>query len=445
MISGEHKEKCNKCPLRCPNNCGQDDIFWESMDDHKKVCPHEMIQCEYLCGARIARNEVEKHNRDKLNEHIQLANAVLSELKTAQLRSAETNASVPIRPHFTTCTVTVLVIVIAIIIQVALLLPSYCTTCIKDLKFKETEHLEDLTKSKLLVKRLQNEIKDLKTEHLENLTQSKLLVKRLQNEIKDLKTEHLENLTQSKLLVKRLQNEIKDLKTEHLENLKQSRSLVKQLQNEIKDLKAKHSEEFTKSANCKSGELTQTELKLFISDEMSDQVAPVAILKMSDFTKRKENKEQWYSKPFFGFQQGYQMRLGVYADGTGDGEGTHVSVYLYLMKGPHDDKLELSGDWFSGTFMIELLNQLKINDHYSGKVTFKASTPSDVVTGRGYSRFISHDILLYNKIKYLKNDALYFRIRKIVDSEEHKSDNVALFAVLIILFIICLFVVIFVR
>ena len=51
VISSEHKEKCNKCPLRCPNNCGQDDILRESMDDHKKVCPSEMIQCEYLCGA----------------------------------------------------------------------------------------------------------------------------------------------------------------------------------------------------------------------------------------------------------------------------------------------------------------------------------------------------------------------------------------------------------
>jgi len=37
----------------------------------------------------------------------------------------------------------------------------------------------------------------------------------------------------------------------------------------------------------------------------------------------------------------------------------HVSVYLFLMKGPFDDKLEESGQWpLSGTFKAELLDQL---------------------------------------------------------------------------------------
>ena len=39
------------------------------------------------------------------------------------------------------------------------------------------------------------------------------------------------------------------------------------------------------------------------------------------------------------------MCLKVYANGVGSGEGTHVSLYLYLMKGPYDDKLEQSGHW----------------------------------------------------------------------------------------------------
>ena len=36
--------------------------------------------------------------------------------------------------------------------------------------------------------------------------------------------------------------------------------------------------------------------------------------------------------------------------------GTHVSVYLHLMKGPYNDKLEQSGHWpLSVTFTVELL------------------------------------------------------------------------------------------
>ena len=42
------------------------------MDEHKKVCPLEMIRCEYQCGAMIARNEVDQHNKEKMTEHIRL-------------------------------------------------------------------------------------------------------------------------------------------------------------------------------------------------------------------------------------------------------------------------------------------------------------------------------------------------------------------------------------
>ena len=84
VISGEHKEKCNKYPVKCPNNCGQR-IPRESMDDHKKECPLERVLCKYQCGARIAHNEVEKHNQEKLNEHRQLVHNILRKLHN-QLR-----------------------------------------------------------------------------------------------------------------------------------------------------------------------------------------------------------------------------------------------------------------------------------------------------------------------------------------------------------------------
>ena len=33
------------------------------------------------------------------------------------------------------------------------------------------------------------------------------------------------------------------------------------------------------------------------------------------------------------------MCLRIAADGNGDGENTHLSAFLFLMKGPHDDEL----------------------------------------------------------------------------------------------------------
>ena len=109
------------------------------------------------------------------------------------------------------------------------------------------------------------------------------------------------------------------------------------------------------------------------------------------------------------------MNLHIYIDGNFDGKGTHMSAYLNLMKGPHDDKLKQSGHWpLRGTFTIELLDQLNDNDHHSDKLTYGLLAPINVTTiadgfefsvGYGISQFISHDILLHhNNSKYLKDD-----------------------------------------
>ena len=59
------------------------------MDEHKKVCPFEVIQCEYQCGAMITRNEVDLHNIE-MTEHMQLTfkdttTTVFNELYTMKL------------------------------------------------------------------------------------------------------------------------------------------------------------------------------------------------------------------------------------------------------------------------------------------------------------------------------------------------------------------------
>ena len=154
-----------------------------------------------------------------------------------------------------------------------------------------------------------------------------------------------------------------------------------------------------------------------------NQVAPV-ILAMPNIFERIKGKEQslWYSGPFFAFKEGYQMSLLVYAAGVGDGEGTHVSVGMRLMKGPYDDKLEQSGHWpLRGTFTIELLNQRSDAKHYGHRVfayNKKSSTSTDRVlndtfapTGWSEDEFISHDTIFdQGDIDYIENNALYFRV-----------------------------------
>ena len=87
---------------------------------------------------------------------------------------------------------------------------------------------------------------------------------------------------------------------------------------------------------------------------------PVTI-KMTEFKDRKKSKKEWWSKSFYTHKKGYKMCLGVDAASHGEGRGTHVSVYMYLMKGPHDDELT----WpLRGEFEIKLLNQISDSEHH---------------------------------------------------------------------------------
>ena len=81
VISSEHKENCHKFPLTCPNNCGLDNIPRDNMDEHKKVCPLEMIQCEFHdvgCEIKYHRIDEECHVKENMIMHLHLTRLQLS-------------------------------------------------------------------------------------------------------------------------------------------------------------------------------------------------------------------------------------------------------------------------------------------------------------------------------------------------------------------------------
>ena len=122
------------------------------------------------------------------------------------------------------------------------------------------------------------------------------------------------------------------------------------------------------------------------------------------------NRSTVLSPPFCSSPHGYKFCMGVTTCGI-DGLGTHISVYVYPMKGENDDNLR----WpFMGTVLIELLNQLEDKDHFEGEVVFPGQrvVDSEYGWGMGYSQFISHSELSLNRSKrtqFLLDDCLYFR------------------------------------
>ena len=65
---------------------------------------------------------------------------------------------------------------------------------------------------------------------------------------------------------------------------------------------------------------------------------PPLTIRMINFSNYKRSGKVWYSPPFY-CDAGYKMQLAVYANGTGAGASTHVSIALLLMKGEFDHQI----------------------------------------------------------------------------------------------------------
>ena len=127
-------------------------------------------------------------------------------------------------------------------------------------------------------------------------------------------------------------------------------------------------------------------------------------------------KKMWVTSPsFYTHPNGYHMALRLLANGNGDAEGTHVSVYGLILEGKFDKGLK----WpFAGEVTVTLLNQLEDKNHYT--LTFALR---DACVGKplGIKKCFPHSALAHDPVKntqYLKDDTLYFRVS--VEVSDHK-------------------------
>ena len=143
---------------------------------------------------------------------------------------------------------------------------------------------------------------------------------------------------------------------------------------------------------------------------------------MFNFSELKRVNKRWCSTPFYTGPDGYKLQMEVDANGSGDGEGTHVSVYVSLMKGEYDHMLT----WpFKCDITIQLLNWREDKGHVEKTVPFDDSSDiklrmrvmeGDTATGWGCD-FISHSDLYYNitnNTEYINNDILCFVVSKVI-------------------------------
>ncbi|GAB6022061.1 hypothetical protein CHUAL_006207 [Chamberlinius hualienensis] len=144
----------------------------------------------------------------------------------------------------------------------------------------------------------------------------------------------------------------------------------------------------------------------------------VLVWKVEGYSRLKQIQTDICSPPFYSSHFGYKMCLSLDVMGDGSGRGSHVSIYLCLMKGKYDDVL----NWpFQQKITFMLLDQRETRDktHLIRTLIPDFNWPefnrpvNDRSVGRGFHRFVSHEIIESLDYCYVKNDCIY--IKAIVD------------------------------
>ena len=114
------------------------------------------------------------------------------------------------------------------------------------------------------------------------------------------------------------------------------------------------------------------------------------------------------------------MIMRVYPNGAGSFRGTHLSVFIRLMRGESDHTLSFP---INGIFKIQLLNWRQNSGHVEKILQFDESTPEryrlqviteeETAVGYGLAGYLSHDELENSSDykEYIHNNTLCFKIQ----------------------------------
>ena len=73
---GNHYSQCYEYPLKCPNECGAENIKRKNMETHRENCPMDPLDCPFQhvgCSAgKILRKDMDSHCKDNMQPHLLL-------------------------------------------------------------------------------------------------------------------------------------------------------------------------------------------------------------------------------------------------------------------------------------------------------------------------------------------------------------------------------------
>ena len=144
-------------------------------------------------------------------------------------------------------------------------------------------------------------------------------------------------------------------------------------------------------------------------------VWPIRNFRIHFETARKSDEElAIFSQPFYTSQYGYKLRIKAYLNGRDRGKGSHLSLYLIIMKGEYDALLE----WpFNQKITFYLLDQGEQRKHKIHQLSPNRSLPnvravfnkpsSKENLGIGNPSFVSHEVI--DAGEFVKDDTIFLK------------------------------------
>jgi len=365
-IALRHKEHCNMYPIPCPNRCEVGVTRSVGIEAHRKVCPLEVVQCEYHdvgCDIKLVRKDLEGHIRDRMAEHLNLMRCNLVQT-TKQLKITEHK-------------------LIAV------------EKDLEDTKetLGKTKSNYDKLNARLAATEYQVTSINTRTDKLKDANS------RLQRSL-HLRGRYNANINNQ--LPTTNNNDMFNFFLGRFSNILIIFCLVLVV--------------LVAQIRVINGRLAKNEHKVWpeILDEestlstTSNQVAPV-IFKLSNFNRLvEEDNFRWSSHYFFAFENGYEMLLIVRFDTTD--KQSKMIVSLLFKK----STLQQLGYWpIKTTFTVEVLNQVYNTDHYVTSIPVEG-TRNCHITNEDKNLLICSFYFIstefYGSDEYLKNNTAYIRV-----------------------------------
>ena len=208
----------------------------------------------------------------------------------------------------------------------------------------------------------------------------------------------------------------------HGGNCKELAEEIHALREEVERLRAR---QLKTEETCRQLKMEKSTVEAKLSKlEASVMVAiPPFSFTLHNFSHCKKHSLRWRSPPFYSNPWGYKLAVEVVAGGDSVGEGTHVSVYIHVLKGEFDKQQR----WpFRGSVTLQLLNERREGGHFEKVIEFTDDTPlvnSGLVgeegergVGWGDPLFISHTNLQYNPTvdtEFVQSNRLCFLVTKV--------------------------------